>query len=132
MSNRRRPQLPEEPPAIPLEKEEAASRTVFINDNIRVIRQLKSQGKSADEIEKEVPLFARDYPAVYKMVLKINLESEKESAPLRTMIAMLDRMGKGQMTQDQASGVVGQRLYDTYIKPNIDESRPPSGPSGNS
>jgi hypothetical protein len=105
---------------------------VFINENIRVIRQLKSQGKSADEIEKEVPVFARDYPAVYKMVLKINLESEKESAPLRTMIAMLDRMGKGQMTQDQASGVVGQRLYDTYIKPNIDESGPPSGPSGSS
>ena len=122
MSNRRPPQLPEEPPAIPLEAEEAAARTVFINDNIRVIRQLKSQGKSADEIEKEVPLFARDYPTLYKMVLKINLESEKESAPLRTMIAMMDRMGKGQMTQDQASGVVGQRLYDTYIKPNIDES----------
>ena len=132
MSNRRRPQLPEEPPAIPLEAEVAASRTVFINDNIRVVRQLKSQGKSADEIEKEVPVFARDYPALYKMVLKINLESEKESAPLRTMIAMLDRMGKGQMTQDQASGVVGQRLYDTYIKPNIDESGPPSGPSGSS
>jgi hypothetical protein len=125
MSNRRPPQLPEEPPAIPLEAEVAASRTVFINDNIRIVRQLKLQGKSSDEIEKEVPLFARDYPALYKMVLKINLESEKESAPLRTMIAMLDRMGKGQMTQDQASGVVGQRLYDTYIKPNIDESRPP-------
>ena len=128
MSNRRPPQLPEEPPAIPLEPEEAAARTVFINDSIRVIRQLKLQGKSSDEIEKEVPLFARDYPTLYKMVLKINLESEKESAPLRTMIAMMDRMGKGQMTQDQASGVVGQRLYDTYIKPNIDES----GPSGSS
>jgi hypothetical protein len=129
MSNRRRPNLPEEPPAIPLEPEEAAERTVFINDNIRVIRQLKLQGKTTDEIEKEVPVFARDYPTLYKMVLKINLESEKESAPLRTMIAMMDRMGKGQMTQDQASGVVGQRLYDTYIKPNIDESGPP-GPSG--
>ena len=133
MSNRRRPQLPEEPPAIPLEAEVAAARTVFINDNIRVVRQLKSQGKSAEEIEKEVPVFARDYPTLYKMVLKINLESEKESAPLRTMIAMMDRMGKGQMTQDQASGVVGQRLYDTYIKPNIDEtgSSQPSGSSRN-
>jgi hypothetical protein len=130
MSNRRPPQLPEEPPAIPLEPEEAAARTVFINDSIRVIRQLKLQGKTPDEIEKEVPLFARDYPTLYKMVLKINLESEKESAPLRTMIAMMDRMGKGQMTQDQASGVVGQRLYDTYIKPNIDETGP-SGPSRN-
>jgi hypothetical protein len=125
MSSRRPPRLPEEPPAIPLEAEVAAARTVFINDSIRVVRQLKSQGKSADEIEKEVPVFARDYPALYKMLFKINLESEKESAPLRTMIAMMDRMGKGQMTQDQASGIVGQRLYDTYIKPNIDESGPP-------
>jgi hypothetical protein len=130
MSNRRRPQLPEEPPAIPLEPEEAASRTVFVNDNIRVIRQLKSQGKSADEIKKKVPEFARDYPALYKKVLEINLESEEESAPLMTMIAMMDRMGKSQMTQDQASGVVGQDLYNIYVKPNIDESGPPSGPSG--
>jgi hypothetical protein len=32
-------------------------------------------------------------------------------------------MGRGEMTQDQASGVVGQRLYDTYIKPNLDETK---------
>ena len=47
---------------------------MFINDSIRVIRQLKLQGKTPDEIEKEVPLFARDYPTLYKMVLKINLK----------------------------------------------------------
>jgi hypothetical protein len=35
---------------------------------------------------------------------------------------MLERMGRNEITQDQASGVVGQRLYDKYIKPNIDES----------
>jgi hypothetical protein len=121
---RTRPPLPDEPPAIPIEADVAASRTVFVNDNIRVVRRLKLAGKSADEIEKEVSVFARDYPALYKMLFKINLESETESAPIRTMLAMLDRMGKNQITQDQASGVVGQRLYDTYIKPNINDAPP--------
>ena len=113
--------LPKEEPAIPLEADVAAARSIFINDNIRVVKTLKEQGKTAEEIEKEVPIFARDYPALFKMLFKIDINSE---AALRTMLAMLDRMGRGEMTQDQASGVVGQRLYDTYIKPNIDEKKP--------
>ena len=42
------------------------------------------------------------------------------------MLAMLERMGTGDMTQDQASVIVGQRLYDTFIKPNIGEDKPAS------
>jgi len=38
---------------------------------------------------------------------------------------MLERMGTGDMSQDQASTVVGQRLYDTFIKTKIGEDRPP-------
>jgi len=117
-SEKKKPNLPKEEPAIPLEPDVAAARSVFINDNIRVVKSLKDQGKTAEEIEKEVPIFARDYPALFKMLFKIDIGNE---AALRTMLAMLDRMGRGEMTQDQASGVVGQRLYDTYIKPNLDE-----------
>jgi hypothetical protein len=116
----RRPNLPKEEPAIPLEPDVAAARSVFINDSIRTVKLLKEQGKTPEEIEKEVPVFARDYPALYKMLFKIDIGNE---AALRTMLAMLDRMGRGEMTQDQASGVVGQRLYDTYIKPNLDETK---------
>jgi len=117
-SEKKKPNLPKEEPAIPLEPDVAAARSVFINDNIRAVKRFKEQGKTAEEIEKEVPIFARDYPALFKMLFKIDISSE---AALRTMLAMLDRMGRGEMTQDQASGVVGQRLYDTYIKPNLDE-----------
>jgi len=119
---KKKPNLPKEEPAIPLEPDVAAARSVFINDNIRAIKSLKDQGKTAEEIEKEVPIFARDYPALFKMLFKIDIGNE---AALRTMLAMLDRMGRGEMTQDQASGVVGQRLYDTYIKPNLDETKKP-------
>jgi len=97
----------------------AASRSKFVRDNIAIVKSLKAEGKTAEEIQKEVPIFARDYPALYKMLFKIDIDNE---AALRTMLAMLERMGRNEITQDQASGVVGQRLYDKYIKPNIDES----------
>lgn len=117
---KKKPNLPKEEPAIPLEPDVAAARSVFINDNIRAVKILKDEGKTAEEAAKEVPVFARDYPALFKMLFKIDIANE---AALRTMLAMLGRMGRGEMTQDQASGVVGQRLYDTYIKPNLDEGK---------
>lgn len=120
LPQKKKPNLPKEEPAIPLEPDVAAARSVFINDNIRIVKSLKEKGKTAEQIEKEVPIFARDYPALFKMLFKIDIGNE---AALRTMLAMLDRMGRGEMTQDQASGVVGQRLYDTYIKPNLDEGK---------
>jgi hypothetical protein len=131
-AQKKKPNLPKEEPAIPLEPDVAAARSVFINDNIRTVKTLKAQGKTAEEVEKEVSVFARDYPALFKMLFKIDIGNEQVSgtplatggeAALRTMLAMLDRMGRGEMTQDQASGVVGQRLYDTYIKPNLDEKK---------
>jgi hypothetical protein len=91
-----------------------------VRENITVVKSLKEEGKTAEEIAKEVPVFARDYPALYKMLFKIDIANE---AALRTMLIMLDRMGRNEITQDQASGVVGQRLYDKYIKPNIDETK---------
>jgi hypothetical protein len=54
----------------------------------------------------------------------------KDNASFRTMLAMLDRMGSGDLTQHQASVIVGQRLHDTYIKPQLDESGAGSGGSG--
>ena len=119
-SQRQRPNLPDEPPAIPLEPEMAATRSKFVRDNIEIVKELKGQGKTVGEITAAVPVFAENYPALFKMLFKIDIGSE---AALRTMLAMLDRMGLGQMTQDQASGVVGQRLYDAYVKPHIDESK---------
>ena len=115
-----RPNLPDEPPAIPLEPELAAARSKFLRDNIEIVKGLKAEGKTVEEITAAVPVFAENYPALFKMLFKIDIDSE---AKLRTMLAMLERMGQGQMTQDQASGVVGQRLYDAYVKPHIDETK---------
>jgi hypothetical protein len=38
------------------------------------------------------------------------------------MLAMLDRMGSGQLNQHEASVIVGQRVFDAFVKP-MDEGQ---------
>jgi hypothetical protein len=115
--------LPDEEPAVPIEPAVAAARSVFIKKNIEIVKTLKEEGKLMGEAEQDPRLtqFVASYPALFKMLFKIDINNE---ASLRTMMALLERMGSGQMTQDQASVVVGQRLYDTFIKTKIGEDRP--------
>ena len=117
--------LPDEEPAVPIDSAVAAARSVFMKAKIEIVKNLKAQGKLMGEVEQDPRLteFVAGYPALFKMLFKIDINNE---AALRTMLALLERMGSGQMTQDQASVVVGQRLYDTYIKNKIGEDKPPT------
>lgn len=117
MSERQRPNLPPEEPAIPLEPAVAKARATYIRSQIEKIAKLRREGKSETFIREEVSRFAEDYPTLYKKVL----EGGDEDASLRTMLALMERMGKGELTQHQASVIVGQRLHDKYIKPKLDE-----------
>ena len=115
--------MPEEEPAIPIEPAVAAARTRYVKAKIEIVKGLKADGMTQAEAQEnaDVKDFALKYPALFKMLFKIDINNE---ASLRTMLAMLERMGSGDMTQDQASTVVGQRLYDTYIKSKIGEDKP--------
>jgi hypothetical protein len=118
MSNRKPPQLPKEEPAIPLEPSEAKIRTTFLRQKIDKVKELQREGKTKEEIELQVSDFVEKYPTLFKMITSSEGYNE---ATLRTMLAMMERMGNGELTQDQASGIVGQRLFDTHIKPKIDK-----------
>ena len=117
-----RPGMPEEEPAIPIEPAVAAARTRYVKAKIEIVKALKADGLTQPEAQQhpEVKDFAEKYPALFKMLFKI----DENDASLRTLLAMLERMGTGDMTQDQASTVVGQRLYDTFIKSKIGEDKP--------
>jgi len=124
MQGQRRPGMPDEEPAVPIEPAVAAARTRYVKAKIEIVKGLKGDGMTQAEAQEhaEVKDFAEKYPALFKMLFKIDINNE---ASLRTMLAMLERMGTGDMSQDQASTVVGQRLYDTFIKSKIGEDRPP-------
>ncbi len=119
MSQRRGPpQLPKEEPAIPLDPSVAHARNIFIREQIEKVKALKQQGKTKDEIKAEASRFAEDYPQLFKML--VSNEGYNE-ATLRTMLSMLEKMGSSELSQHQASVIVGQRLYDNYVKPAVEK-----------
>ena len=108
---------PPEEEAIPLEPSVARARSDYIKSNLDKIIKLKQEGKNKEEIQEMFERFIVDYPALFKMVMSPNYNE----GSLKTMMAMLEKMGSGEMTQHQASVIVGQRLHDVYIKPKVDE-----------
>ncbi len=115
--NRTPPQLPPEEPAVPLDPAVASARVAFVKDQIDKISKLKQEGKTEFEIREKHERFCQDYPQLFKMLMNGVTSND---ASLRTMLAMLERMGSGELSQHQASVIVGQRLHDKYIKPNLD------------
>ncbi len=119
MSQRRPPPMPKEEPAIPIEPAVARARATYVRDMVVKMNTLRAEGKNEEEIREAVGKFAEDYPALFKKVMAGEADQD---GTLRTMIVMLERMGSGQLTQDQASVIVGQRLYDKHVKPKINEN----------
>jgi hypothetical protein len=63
---------------------------------------------------REIKTFAENYPELFKKIV-----AQKDLTPIRSMLAMLDRIGSGQLTTHQASVIVGQQLVDKYVKPQL-------------
>lgn len=91
-------------------------RAQYVRDSIALVELYQVQGLTTEQIKEKVPTFVRDYKNLFEMVTQPGGYNKQS---LKTMLAMLDRMGSGELTQHQASVIVGQRLADTYIKPNL-------------
>jgi hypothetical protein len=103
--------------------EEAQSRALDFDPNVRArfIRQMlndmskyMSQGLSEDEIREKAPEFSDRYPELFKKII-----NKEDLTPIQSMLVMLDKMGEGALSQHNASMIVGQRLVDRFIKPQL-------------
>ena len=54
------------------------------------------------------------YPELFKKII-----TKQDLTPFQNMLEMLDRMGDGTLSQHQASVIVGQKLVDQYVKPQL-------------
>ena len=63
---------------------------------------------------KEIRAFADAYPELFKKIV-----SNQDLTPIRTMLTLLDKMAEGQISSHQASIIVGQKLVDRYVKPQL-------------
>lgn len=87
------------------------SRAKYIRDTVKQIEEYQRDRLTVEEIKVRVPSFARDYKNLFE---ELTAPGGYNKQSLTTMLAMLDRMGSGDLTQHQASVIVGQRLAQTY------------------
>ena len=96
----------------PLQADEAKDRAVFIRDSIKIVENLRDEGKSFDEMKEAVPEFANNFPHLFIMVSTKEGYSEET---LKTMLAMLDRMAVSKVSQHEASIHVGTHLKNKFV-----------------
>ncbi len=124
-----RPRRVRGPPTNPLDSEsiEEASRraaaapiTFNPRERIQYVRSMvaraleyRQERKSADDIKELLPEFAEEYKHLFEM---ITAPEGFDANNLNMMLAMLERMGQGSLSQHEASVIVGKRLFDKYGK----------------
>ena len=84
-------------------------RAAFVRSMVATITGLRDQGKSADDIQQQFPEFARDYKNLFET---ITAPSGYDKQNLKVMLALMDRMGDGQLSQHQSSVIIGKKLAD--------------------
>ena len=121
MSSNKRPTAPLE--SIDEATSKAESRSLDFNPRVRArfIREMiddiniwLSQGLTEEHIREKVPEFAEKYPELFSKLIK-----QEDLSPIQSMLAMLDKMAEGNITQHQASIVIGKTLVDKFINPGL-------------
>jgi hypothetical protein len=95
-----------------------ATRTKFIEDNVRNIQALLAADKTEAEIRATFPDFISAYPELFR-----KLVAREDMSSLKTMLAMMNQMANGAITHHQASMIVGTRLAEKYLPAEFKPSR---------
>jgi hypothetical protein len=75
-----------------------------------------AQNESEDTIRNKIPDFIEAYPELFKKLIK-----KQDLTPIYGMLAMLDKMGQGDISQHQASIAVGKSLVDRFVVPSLND-----------
>jgi hypothetical protein len=95
----------------------ARERSAYVRGMVARCEKYKEDGLSSETVKERLPGFAREYPKLFEAVMG-NEQYHRQS--LLTMLALLDHMGEGTLSQHQASVIVGERLVQTFVKPQIE------------
>lgn len=93
------------------------ARAKMIREMLRTIPLWIHQGVPEETIRSRVPEFIEAYPELFKKIIQ-----RQDLTPIHSMLAMLDRMGQGNLSQHQASIIVGKKLVDRYVTPQLNGS----------
>jgi hypothetical protein len=89
-------------------------------------KRLKQQGKLAEyeeAVKKENEMLYFNYPSLFDLHLKDRLDET-----FFEMLSLKRKIEKGEITAEEASRVVGQRLFTRFVPHAIDSSAPAPAP----
>jgi hypothetical protein len=86
-------------------------RAAYVRAMVNRVIEYRRERKSAEDIRERLPEFAEEYKHLFEM---LTAPEGFDQQNLTVMLAMLDRMGQGGLTQHEASVIVGKRLFDKY------------------
>lgn len=89
-------------------------RAQYVRQHLQEIALWMSHGDSEQTIRDRVPEFVENYPELFKKIIQ-----KQDLSPIQSMLTMLDRMGEGRLSQHQASVIIGQKLVDRYVTPQL-------------
>jgi hypothetical protein len=89
-------------------------RATFVRDMVKTLVPLVRQGKLEDELRRAYPEYAEKHPELFKKIV-----TKQDLGPLNAMLVMLDKIGDGTVSQHEASVIIGQRLVDRFVKPQL-------------
>lgn len=94
-----------------------------MDESMRRHKGLKrtNQEEYRKKVSEENPRLYEEFPTVYEMHIDGKLD-----AKFFNMLKLRRQVEKGEMTEDEASKVVGQLLFDQYVAPVVSSKQVPS------
>lgn len=89
-------------------------RATYIRKCLHDITSSISENKSEEDIRKQFAEFIELYPELFKKIINKN-----DLSLIQNMLAMLDSMGDGKLSQHEASVIIGKNLVDKYVTPQL-------------
>jgi len=91
-------------------------RARYVRDMVSTIGGHIDSGKTKEEITVLETDFSEKYKNLFNTLTQTGGYNKQQ---LTTMLALLDRMGQGELNQHQASVIVGQKLAEKYVNPSL-------------
>lgn len=103
-------------------EEETKLSSEELSEIVKTIYEYKASPKDKMRIfRRQYPAFAESYPTLFEM----SCQPHFNMSQFRQMLFMLNKVQTQELTRDEASAVVGQSLFNTYVKPKLDMSKEP-------
>jgi len=75
------------------------------------------------KIEEENPILYEQFPSIYEMHIEGKLDET-----FFEMLKLRQKIEKGEMTDDEASKLIGQKLFDRFVAPVVNNLPAPDKP----